>query len=336
MSMGETVIQGYHYRRWDRSLRSSKWVWPAIVGNETRLAMRHAKTRTLLMTAGFLVVGSCAMFYVIALLETLIEQEGAKEVFGFLRAMLGIDLRGLQDVGQFREVLWRATFLLVIKAQLIWVLIVVARIGAGLISKDLKSRALPIYFSKPITPTSYLLGKLTVIGLFVALVTVIPNLLALVLGIALTGGPGNWSVVADLAAGLVVSGAMICVASGAVILALSSLSSDQRYVTVGWIAMCVLSIFAQQVILESLSADATNSWLRSISLRDNVVMISERLLGVRQALARTTLPSEQFEPAFLRPMEPANAVIMTGLAALSLVVAWRRVVRFSRSAATVQ
>lgn len=334
--MSETTIQGYQYRRWDRSLRSSKRVWPAIVANELQLAMRHAKTRTLLITAGILVLGTCAMFYVISHLETIIGQENAKEMFDFLKVMLGIDLRGLQDVALFREVLWRATFLLQIKAQLFWVLIVVARIGAGLISKDLKSRALPIYFSKPITPTTYLLGKLSAVALFVALVTVVPNLLSLVFGIALTGGPGNWALVADIAAGLVASGVMISVISGAVILALSSLSADQRYVTVGWIALCILSIFAQQIILEFLPEETATGWLRAISLRDNVVMISERLLGVRVALERTTLPAAQFEKAFLRPMEAAHVAVMATLAVGSLVVAWRRVVRFSRSAASVQ
>lgn len=298
--------------------------------------MKHAKTRTLVMTSGFLVLGACGMFYAITIFETMLGQEGAKEVFDFLRVTFGIDLRGLQNLKEFREVLWRSTFLLLMKAQLIWVLIVVARVGAGLISKDLKSRALPIYFSKPITPTTYLLGKWLVIVLFVGVVTVVPNLLSLLLGSALTGGLDDWKVMVHLGVGILLSGLAVCCVSGAVILALSSLSSDQRYVSVGWVALCVLSIFAQQIVLQALPPESLNGWLKAISLRDNIVIVFEQLLGVRESLGRTNLPANQFETALLRPMEFANVAVLIGLTLASVFVAWRRVVRFSRAAASVQ
>jgi ABC-type transport system involved in multi-copper enzyme maturation permease subunit len=330
----ETTIQGYQYHRWDRALRPARWILPAIVFNEVRLAFRQSKTRTLIMTSGFLVLGACAMFYVISLVETLVGEEGTKEVFDFIKMVLGIDLTGLK-IGEFRDALWRSSFLLMIKAQMVWVLIVVARVGAGLISRDLKARALPIYFAKPLTPLTYLLGKWGVIASFIALIMLVPNLLALVLGTAITGGPGTWGQVASMAGGIIVSGTVVCVVAGAIILALSSLSSDQRYVTVGWVAVCLLSIFAQQIVSESLP-ESSNTWLRAISLRDNVVMLSERALGVRQALEVSALPGDKLTRALSRPMESSNAIVLAALTLLSIFVAWRRVVRFSRSAATVQ
>ena len=287
------------------------------------------------MTSGFLVLGAVGMFYIISLLETLIGQEGAQDAFNIIKAMLGIDLSGLK-VHEFRDALWRSSFLLMIKAQMVWVLIVVARVGAGLISKDLKARALPIYFSKPLTPLTYLLGKWGVIASFIALIMLIPNMLALALGTAITGGPGSWGQIVSMAGGLLTSGAVVCVVAGAVILALSSLSSDQRYVTVGWVAVCLLSIFAQQIVNNALPAESSNSWLRAISLRDNIVVLSERALGVRQALEVSALPGDKLTRALSRPMEPSNAIVLAALTAFSILVAWRRVVRFSRSAATVQ
>jgi ABC-type transport system involved in multi-copper enzyme maturation permease subunit len=333
--VSEATIQGYQYHRWDRTVRPVRWIWPAIIFNEIRLALREAKTRTLMMTSGVLVLGAVGMFYFISLLETMIGQDGAREAFSFVKTMFGIDLTGLK-VHEFRDALWRSSFLLMIKAQMFWVLIVVARVGAGLISKDLKARALPIYFAKPLTPLTYLLGKWGVIASFIALIMLIPNLLALALGTAITGGPGSWGKIASMAGGLLISGTVVCVVAGAVILALSSLSSDQRYVTVGWVAVCLLSIIAQEIINDALPAESSNTWLRAISLRDNIVMLSERALGVRQALEASALPGDQLSQALSRPMEPSNAIVLAVLTAVCILVAWRRVVRFSRSAATVQ
>ena len=39
-------------------------------------------------------------------------------------------------------------------------------VGAGLISSDLSANALPLYFSKPITRTDYILGKFAVIAFY--------------------------------------------------------------------------------------------------------------------------------------------------------------------------
>ena len=333
--MSEATIQGYQYRRWEKPPPPARLIWPAIIFNEIRLALRESKTRTLIMTSGVLVLGAVGMFYFISLLETLMGTESAKGAFEFIRAMFGIDLSGLK-VHEFRDALWRCSFLLMIKAQMVWVLIVVARVGAGLISKDLKARALPIYFAKPLTPLTYLLGKWGVIASFIALIMLIPNMLALALGTAITGGPGSWGQIASMAGGLMISGAVVCVVAGAVILALSSLSSDQRYVTVGWVAVCLLSIVAQRIVDDALPAESSNTWLRAISLRDNIVMLSERALGVRQALEVSGLPGDQLSQALSRPLEPSNAIVLAVLAAVSILVAWRRVVRFSRSAATVQ
>ena len=276
------------------------------------------------------------VFYVTSLLESVVGTEEARGMYDFLNALLHIDIRGISQLAEFRDVLWRSTFLMMTRFQMIWVLIVVARVGAGVIANDLKARALPIYFAKPVTPATYLLGKGAVVASFVALVTLVPSLAAFVLGIALTGGPGTWAQVFTLAVDLTASGALVCVVSAAVILALSSITSDQRYVTVGWVAICLLPAFAQAIISESLPADSRMGWLGCISLRDDIVIVIEYLLRIRQGLAATSLPAERFAEALGSPVDPAKAALVLGaLTAAAIVFSWRRVVRFSRTAATV-
>lgn len=323
------------YQRWKGTLGKSHWTWPAIVVNGITLSLRHSKTRILLLTSGIPALTAVAVFYVISLAESVVGTEQARGLYDFLNALLHIDIRGVSQLAEFRDLLWRSTFLMMAKLQMLWVLIVVARVGAGVIANDLKARALPIYFSKPVTPATYLLGKWAGVASFVALVTLVPSLSAFALGITLTGGPETWAQVVTLALDLTASGTMVCVVSAAVILAFSSITSDKRYVTVGWVAICLLPAFAQAIVNESLPADLRVGWLGCISLRDDIVIVTEHLFRIRQGLAATSLPAERFAEALGIPVDPAKAAVVLGaLTAAAIVFSWRRVVKFSRTAAT--
>jgi ABC-type transport system involved in multi-copper enzyme maturation permease subunit len=326
----------HQYQRWQGTLGKTHWTWPAIVVSGINLSLRHSKTRILLLTSGMPALTAVGVFYITSLLESVVGTEEARGMYDFLNALLHIDIRGISQLAEFRDVLWRSTFLMMARLQMIWVLIVVARVGTGVIANDLKARALPIYFAKPVTPATYLLGKWAVVAFFVALVTLVPSHAAFALGIALTGGPGTWAQVFTLAVDLTASGALVCVVSAAVILALSSITSDQRYVTVAWVAICLLPAFAQAIISESLPADSRMGWLGCISLRDDIVIVIEYLLRIRQGLAATSMPAERFAQALGSPVDPSKAALVLGaLTVAAIVFSWRRVVRFSRTAATV-
>jgi len=328
--------QAHHYQRWQGTLGKSHWTWPAIVSNGITSAFKHAITRVLILTSGTTVLAAVGLFYAISLLESVVGTEQAKGLYDVLGTLLKIDISGITRLAEFRDVLWRSTFLMITKIQMGWVLFVVARIGAGLIAKDLKARALPIYFSKPVTPATYLFGKWAVVAFFVAFAIPIPNLISVVLGTVLTGGPGTTVQILGLALDLVVSGLMVCVVSGAIILALSSATSEQRYVMVAWMAICFLPIIAQTIIDKSLPADVTSGWLGCISLRDDIIVLTDRLLHIRQALAATSLPAERFTQALGRYVDPGKAAtVLCTVTAAAICFSWRRVVRFSRMASTV-
>ncbi|MCU1287081.1 MAG: hypothetical protein JWO13_3431 [Acidobacteriales bacterium] len=55
--------------------------------------------------------------------------------------------------------------------------ILAAWVGPGLISADLSNDALPLYLARPFSRTEYVLGKFTVLGALLSLVTWIPGLL---------------------------------------------------------------------------------------------------------------------------------------------------------------
>jgi ABC-type transport system involved in multi-copper enzyme maturation permease subunit len=300
------------------------------------LALKQNRTRLVVITAGAVMLGTCIVLYVLSLLENLAGTEQAKGYYDFVRAFLHVDVSGAARIEEYREVLWRSLYLVTIRMQLLWVLVVVAQVGPGLIAKDLKTKALPIYFAKPVTPITYVAGKWLVVASFIAAVMLLPNLLSLIIGTLVTGGLHTWGQTLGLGADLVLSGLGVCALAGATILALSSFTSDQRYVAVGWLAVCVIPSLAQQVIDQALPADATTGWLGCISLRDNIVVTTERLLGIREAWEESSLSVEAFRAALFKPVDASRAAIVLSVWTVgAFFICYRRVVRFARSAANV-
>lgn len=333
-----TTTSLHHYQRWSgrggRPAATGGWLNIAATG--VRLVYKQPLTQKLLWASIGFVLGTCVILYVLSVLEMLVGSPQAEPIYGFLDTFLRVDLSGVARLGDYREVLWRTLFMLVITVELFWAMIVVARVGPGLIANDLKSRALPIYFARPVTPLTYLLGKWMVAAAFVALVTVVPNLLSLVLGVLLTGGLQTWGQTLGLGLDLLLCGLGVMVFAGVVILALSSLTSDTRYVTVGWLAVCLLPVMAQSIIRESVEAARTTGLLGSISLRDNLIVLTEWLFDMRGAWEATPLPAEAFQRTLANPVEPLYPAVVLGvITVVAALMCYRRVLRFSRAAANV-
>ena len=122
-------------------------------------------------------------------------------------------------------------------------------------------QCLPLYLSRPLRRIDYFLGKLGVIAAFLGLVVIVPSLLAYVLGLSfsldLTIVPGHLAVAAcaSLAYGLV-----IIVSAGTLMLALSSLSRNSRYVALFWLGLWIVSGITAIVLQSSdqIAAPATS------------------------------------------------------------------------------
>ena len=331
-----STIEAHHYQRWKGELNQGRWTWLAIVVTGIRQAVKHAKTRVLLLTTGTIVLGSCGVQYLLSLMETLVGTSEAQGLYEFVQVVLGVDISGVARLEEFREILRLSMFFLMIKVEMLWVLLIVSRVGPGLIAKDLKSRALPIYFAKPVTPLTYLAGKWAVVACFIAMVTVVPNLLSVLVGTLITGNWWSAGQAVSMGLNLVLSGAVMCVVGGAIVLALSSLTSDHRYVTVAWLAVCLLPMFAQAIVNEELPQQSTTGWLGCMSLRDNILVLTEWLFGMRQAMEASSLPAEAFSNALVRPVKTEYAALVLGAwVAAAIAVSYWRVVRFARSAANL-
>jgi ABC-type transport system involved in multi-copper enzyme maturation permease subunit len=120
-------------------------------------------------------------------------------------------------------------------------MILILLVGPSLISQDLRYNALPLYFSRPLRRSDYFLGKLGVIVALLAMVMIVPSLVAYVLGLLFSL---DITIVRDTFGVLLASiayGLVIAISGGLLILALSSLSRSSRYVALAWLAIWLVS-----------------------------------------------------------------------------------------------
>ena len=94
---------------------------------------------------------------------------------------------GATDLLEFLEVNTWFFQNLFLRAQLYLAFVVVLIVGPSLLSADLRNRAMPLYLSRPLTRTDYVLGKLVVLGVLVSAITWAPGLLLFAIQASLGG-----------------------------------------------------------------------------------------------------------------------------------------------------
>ena len=94
----------------------------------------------------------------------------------------------------------------------------------------------------------YFVGKLGVIAVFLGLVTIVPVVMAFLLGYGFSLDPlvikDTWRVLA----GSLGFGIVVVVSAGTLMLAISSLSRNSRYVGAMWIGVWIVSSVASSVL----------------------------------------------------------------------------------------
>lgn len=99
--------------------------------------------------------------------------------------------------------------------------------GSELISADLRSNAFPLYFSKPLSPTDYLVGKFASLLFFLLVFSLLPGLILLLLKIAFSGFT---DISLSLIAGIILFPLLIGSTVSLFTLWVSTLSSNSRWV----------------------------------------------------------------------------------------------------------
>ncbi|MCH2177693.1 MAG: ABC transporter permease [Mariniblastus sp.] len=178
-----------------------------------------------------------------------------------------------------RHVVWSwllMTFFRYPQAMLL--LFLVGFIAPGLISRDVRSRAFLLYFSRPIGRFEYIAGKLLVPAAFIAFITCLPALVLYIFGIMLST---DWSVISetwDIPLRIVAATILVILPTASLALMLSSLTQESRFATFAWFAFWImghgawLAIVLTQAI--SLSSPPFSNTVMDSALVENWSLIS--------------------------------------------------------------
>ena len=168
------------------------------------------------------------------------------------------------------------TFREFLDQQSIFVFIVTAYVGSGLIANDRRANALQIYLSKPLTRVEYVTGKLVTLVVFLVGVTFLPAILLLFLQMMFAGSMTFILENLFLIPAITLFSVIQVFVSAFAMLALSSLSKSRRFVAIMY-AGIVFFTAAMYQALTAITGSRAWAW---ISPEDTLDIIADTIFRI--------------------------------------------------------
>jgi ABC-2 type transport system permease protein len=222
------------YQHWKGPLAGHAWRWLAIARHGVRVQLKSKIVWGLLILAWLPAIGLVAAVAVWGMVE-----RQSVGVVSLVKSILPDDM--LVDPNAYRTSAWSIAYSSFFTVEMYIIMLLVVVTGPGLISRDLRFNALPLYFARPLTRLDYFMGKLGVIGALVAGVAVIPAVFAYIIGVCFSL---DLKVVKDtyrVLLGSIAYGVVITLSVGMLMLALSTLSRRSVYVALMWFGIWWIS-----------------------------------------------------------------------------------------------
>jgi ABC-2 type transport system permease protein len=163
-----------------------------------------------------------------------------------------------------------------LNGQMVFLLLLSIFGGAGLIANDLRTGAILVYLSRPLTRRDYVLGKLGVLLALNLSATLAPGLLLYVVGGALAPDRlFKWEL-AWLAPAIVLHSVVLSLAISLLALAVSALSRSARVAGLGFFALMVVSNLVLVVVRQIWDAPG----VLVLSVWDDLTSLGNALFGV--------------------------------------------------------
>ena len=200
-----------------------------------------------------------------------------------------------------------ATFRDFFDKQDLFVFLVAVTLGAVSIADDRRANALQIYLSKPLTRLEYICGKLSVLMAFVLLITWVPAILLLVVEVVFAGNftflLANLYLIPAITVYSIIEALMVSMC----ILALSSLSTNSRFVGILFTALIFFSHALYQVMQAVTGGGTRVSW---IAFGNNLAQLGDVIFRV---------------PLRFETPWPVSLAIVVGLIGVSALILERRI-----------
>jgi ABC-2 type transport system permease protein len=267
------------YQHWQGTLSGQAGRWLAITRRGVRTQLKNRGVRWVILAAW----GPALLLSSFLIVWGLFEKQSSLLTpylvfFQNLPEELKAGPRG------YRSTFWTLAFRQFFDIQLFFSMILVLLVGPDLISQDLRFNAIPLYLSRPVRRFEYFLGKLGVIAVYLSVVTILPALLAIVLGFGFSLDPTVIRDTARILFATLAYGSIVVVSAGTLMLAFSSLSRNSRYVGAMWLGLWLVGDFGSSVLTRIVRAD----WCPLVSYTSNLHRIRDALFDAETSWSQVT------------------------------------------------
>jgi ABC-type transport system involved in multi-copper enzyme maturation permease subunit len=216
------TIREKGYFHWDGELRPAKFPWWPITRLGIRLSFKKKNFRLLYIGSFIPALVFLVGIYVSERIEDF------KFMIKDSSPVLEVNPAYFKTYFSFDFLLFMMVMLLVVG-------------GAHLISDDLKSNSLQLYFSRPLQKKDYLWGKAAVLVFFLLSLTLVPGILFIILKLLFSGSFRFLGLYPWLPVSILVYSALVTLFFCLFGLFLSSLSKNRRYVSILIFAVYIFS-----------------------------------------------------------------------------------------------
>ena len=190
--------------------------------------------------------------------------------------------------------------------QDIFVYILTVTLGSRLIAQDRRVNALQIYLAKPLTRAEYIFGKLGILASFLLFVTWVPAILLLGVQVVFAGNFEFLKANAYLFPAITLYAAIEVGMTSTAMLALSSLSTNSRFVGIMYTGLIFFSL-ALYNVLRFITGSTRLSW---VAFGNNLTQLGDAIFRV---------------PLHFQTPWPVSLLMVVVLIAVSALVLERRV-----------
>lgn len=165
-----------------------------------------------------------------------------------------------KDANETRQVVWRWLLMTFFRyPQALAMVFLLGFVVPGLVSRDFRSRAFLLYFSRPIGRLEYVAGKLLIPAVFLFFMSTLPALALYVTGLFLSPDLSVVTLTWDVPFRVLLATLVLVLPTAALAIALSSLTHESRFASFAWFAVWLLGHGAWLAVLFSRAVTAGQS-----------------------------------------------------------------------------
>lgn len=234
-------IHDLGYRHWQGKRTSFAARWLCITRVGVNLAIRSTLVKRFILITWMPALYLSVVFFI---LGTITDKGSVNEAkIGFIGTVVPDQILAsyADRLTDLRPQIWRYIFYELTTAIQLWIALITAGVvGSRLLAEDIKGKSFLLYYSMPITLFEYFLGKAMTIIFFLAVTTILPNLVLYAVSIAFSPSLAvlqeTWQIPFDIAICFIVT----AIPTTLVVLFFSSLTSEPRYAAFGWTAFIIV------------------------------------------------------------------------------------------------